>query len=158
MCVCVSQAAQCDEPHYRRLLDGVEPRRSLLAEPAHAALRSAVGRLQATSAASRRQRERIETLLDHLSAHQELVRAHLEWCRTTDQQIKAVTGVAHWGTNHGHLGGDPWAHGWGTVGTWVGNRGLMGGEPTRGHRGWGSVGTGVEGGSDGADQQLAHGA
>ncbi|XP_043237695.1 nesprin-1-like isoform X2 [Amphibalanus amphitrite] len=88
------KTAQSDEPHYRRLLDGVEPRCGLLPEPARAALQSATARLQAASADSRRQRERLETLLDQLSAHQELVRAHQDWHRTTDEQIKAVSDAA----------------------------------------------------------------
>ncbi|XP_043244080.1 nesprin-1-like [Amphibalanus amphitrite] len=88
------KTAQSDEPHYRRLLDGVEPRCGLLPEPARAALQSATARLQAASADSRRQRERLETLLDQLSAHQELVRAHQDWHRTTDEQIKAVSDPA----------------------------------------------------------------
>ena len=92
MCRAAPQAAQSDEPHYRRLLDGVEPRAALLAGPARAALQSAVTRLQAVSADGRHQRERLETLLDQLSAHHELLRTHQEWCRTTDEQIKAVSG------------------------------------------------------------------
>ncbi|XP_037073131.1 nesprin-1-like [Pollicipes pollicipes] len=85
---------QSDEAQYRRLLDGLEPRHPLLAEPARRALQDAAARLQTVSAETRQQRERLDSLLDQLTAHQELVRAHHDWSRATHDQIHAVSDTA----------------------------------------------------------------